>query len=315
MSDSEDVGKKDGAESRPSPDELSIISKLDFLTNSIDRISHRLEAVEVRAGEPTEPNRARARGTTEPNPEPHLADSESYGPRFPSTSGRPASRGFLDLNFADVRLVQATSEYENIRDRYKAVRLPEELKLHDSRTGVRREDQQQYNRLVRSARMVETTFRILSGLDPDSENLEDKLGDLFLVQFALLKYLQDEYAVLMVSGATNSETARIFRSFRRNASAFAPDVIEDLRNAATVVAAGQVATPRTQFSGFRGSRQGRGRGFVNRGGYNSSYGFRRFNNSGHSGNNHNNRGGYDPYSQLGRSVPFSRDNRDDNSNN
>jgi hypothetical protein len=216
------------------------------------------------------------------------------------------------MNFAEIRLVQASSEFDNIRDKYKSIRLPEELKLHDSRTGVRKEDQQQYNRLVRSARMTETVFRILSKIDldePDSVNaLEERLGDLFMVQFALMKYLQDEYAVLMVSGTTNQETAKIFRSLRRNTSAFAPDVIEDLRSAATVVAAGQYQQYRPPF---RGGRSGRGRGFGFRGGFNNSFGssnrgYYNFRNS----QGTSSRGGQDPYSQLGRQVPYNRDSED-----
>ena len=163
--------------------------------------------------------------------------------------------------------------------------------------------------------MVETTFRILSKVDvgEDGEtDVEDKLGDVFMVQFALLKYLQDEYAVLMVNGATNPETARIFRSFRRNASAFAPDVIDDLRNAASVVAAGQVQTPRPQF---RDNRPGRGRGFSGRGGFQNSYNRGAYNN--YFGRNYqggfNNRG-RDPYAQFSRQVPFNRE-REDYTNN
>jgi len=308
--DNEDTSQNLANNSERHQSDITVQAKLDILLNSLDNIRHRIDALEIRTEEV--PNSAERL--------PHQANSDSVGPRL-SQRGRQAFSGarssMQNVDFSDVRFVQANSEYENIRDKFKSVRLPEELKLHDSRSGVRREDQQQYNRLVKSARMVETTFRILAGIETvETEALDDKLGDIFLVQFALLKYLQDEYAVLMVNGATNSETARIFRSFRRNASAFAPDVIEDLRSAATVVAAGQFNAPaqRSQFTGFRSARPGRGRGFVSRGGFYNSFNNRRFHNNnsygGYNNSSYNNRGGYDPYSQLGRAVPFSRERED-----
>ncbi len=218
--------------------------------------------------------------------------------------------------WSNVRLTQANSEYENVRDKVKHIRLPEDFKLHDSRTGVKKDDQQQYNRLTKSARMVETALRILTCIDTsqqeDTTQIDDKLSDLFITLFALIRYLQDEYAVLMVAGSTNAETARIFRSFRRNTSAFSPDVIEDLRNAAAVVAAGQVQTPGRQTQtqnrdnyrgrGYNSGYGGRGRGYGGRGG------FRGYN----RGYNQYQNQGRDAYAQFGRNVPPTRDREDTN---
>ena len=184
MSDTEHAEKENSTVSG------SVEGKLNGLIGAVQELTSRLSALEVRNRRDLTDNQsswpyqaASQRTSTEPN----QAFTDTSGPQSDHT-GRQAfsgARGLLgEVNFADIRFLQANSEYENIRDRYKATRLPEELKLHDSRSGVRKEDQQQYNRLVKSARMVETTFRIVSNIDVSvttTHNLEDKLGDLLLV--------------------------------------------------------------------------------------------------------------------------------------
>ncbi len=165
--------------------------------------------------------------------------------------------------------------------------------------------------------MVETALKVLLSIDPHlHEDTEEKLGDLLMTLFVLIRYLQDEYAVLMVSGTTNTETSRVFQAFRRNTSAFSQDVIDDLGNAAAVVAAGQVQAPTWQGynnnnrGGYnnrgRSSWSGRGRGAYGRGGYQGGYRGR--------GNARGGQGGqwrsYDSYNQLSDSVPSARDGND-----
>ena len=117
-----------------------------------------------------------------------------------------------------------------------------------------------------------------------------------------MQYLHDEYAVLMVQNTTNSETSRIFRSFRRNTSAFTPEVIQDLRNAATIVAAGQL--PGGTGSNSRQYTYNRGEGRSRFGRYNNYRGRGRgFYPYARRGGNYS-----DVYSNLSQQIPPARPN-------
>ena len=143
--------------------------------------------------------------------------------------------------------------------------LPENHRLHESRSDIRREDQRALNVLTKCGRYTETALRILQKIDnaADGDDLGSLLKDLYVILLANIQYMKDEFAVLFVNSTTNSATAKIFRALNKNTSAFSPSVITDLRSAASVFAAGG---PQTQTSntnrgaGFRGGFRGRGRG-------------------------------------------------------
>ena len=60
--------------------------------------------------------------------------------------------------------------------------------------------------------------------------------DLFMVMYAQLQYLQDEYTALVVQSSFDPAVSRFFRSLQRNSS-FTPGVLQKLHSAATIAAA------------------------------------------------------------------------------
>lgn len=303
------------------PEEPEVGQETESLQDILQEICSRLERLEQTTPN-TRPNALHAtaadRRNVEPNPALNQPDQAITTPSVPggvtsttarSRQGRHNSNGLVNAEvggatggFESVWFPEANHKYENVRDKYKNVRLAEDLRVHDSRAGIRKEDQQQYNRLNKCARMVETALRVLLTLDPEHHHLDetsDRLGDLTVTLVALIRYLQDEYAVLMVGNTTNAETSRIFRAFRRNTSAFSSDVIQDLRNAAAIVAAGQVAPGQQQTpAGYNGRR------FFNRG----RGGFRPGFTQGRGSYRQQQSRNFDSYSQFSRqNMPTSRD--------
>ena len=197
--------------------------------------------------------------------QPHRANTTQGGPGATQGASAALPTGAnvtLDLQHA----------WQNIKDKYAAVTLPEDHRLHESRADIRREDQRTLNVLTKCGRYSEVALKILQKIDNSAgdTDLTPYLTDLYTCLLAHIRYLNDEFAVLFVNSNTNQATAKIFRALRKNTSAFSQDVIADLRSAASVVAAGvsQNTPPsRGRFAHreFRGSRWPSHRGDRGRG--------------------------------------------------
>ena len=177
-------------------------------------------------------------------------DSKSVAYQKPSPQGALGA-GCADSAFASEN-VQAN--YNIIKDSLAQVKLDTSVKLHDTKAGIRRNDQPLVNVISKSARYAETTLKLLSLQRIDTVT-EDTLNDLFTISYAQLKYLQEEYASLLVQGQFGANTARVFRSLQRNTSAFPEESLEQLRTAVTLT------PPNTQQQSWS----------SNRGGYNSRF--------------------------------------------
>ena len=104
----------------------------------------------------------------------------------------------------------------------------------------------------------------MCSLEAGTELKQEMLDNLFLIQYAQIKYLQEEYAALLVNGQFDASTAKIFRSLQ-NTSGFDQDSLETLRAAATLSAAGRPTGSSTEdrFTarrGFPGTGRGRQHG-------------------------------------------------------
>ena len=115
-----------------------------------------------------------------------------------------------------------------LKDSLTKVRLPNEMKLHENRCGIKREDQQHFNVLSKSARYVETSMKILLNINSPQEITQEKLEQLALVNIAQINYLQDEYSTLVVQGTCNPQVGKMFRAFRKNTSGLSGSAIDDL---------------------------------------------------------------------------------------
>ena len=90
------------------------------------------------------------------------------------------------------------SEFGIIKDSVRSVRLPADLWIPDSKQGIKRDDQQMSNVVNKSAKFAETTLRLLWNIQSDSPVPTKTLLDLYTVQVAQIKYLQEEHAALLV---------------------------------------------------------------------------------------------------------------------
>ncbi len=143
------------------------------------------------------------------------------------------------------------AKYLAIKAQVQGVKIPAELTLQTP-TGLKKSDTQI---LSRTARAVETVFKILA----NGDNHTDPYGDIFTVMLALMNYIQDEQASLVVKNTFDPTVAKFFKSLRRG-SGFTPDALDDLRSAAAIASSYR---PTNQV---QGGYQGRGRG-TDRGSY------------------------------------------------
>ena len=144
------------------------------------------------------------------------------------------------------------AKYLAIKAQVQGVKIPAELTLQTP-SGLKKTDTQI---LSRTARAVETVFKILA----NGDNHNDPYGDIFTVVLALMNFLQDEQASMVVKNTFDPTVAKFFKNLRRG-SGFTPDALEDLRSAAAIASA-----YRPNIQQAQGGHQGRGRG-ADRGGY------------------------------------------------
>ena len=73
--------------------------------------------------------------------------------------------------------------------------LPPTLKVHDSRSGTKKEDQQAVNVILKCSRYTETALKLMSKPQDGSPPPLD-IEQLLVCLIAEIKYLQDEYELL-----------------------------------------------------------------------------------------------------------------------
>ena len=162
-------------------------------------------------------------------------------------------------------------QFNSLKSSLDRVILPPLYKLHDSRSGVKREDQPALNILSKCGRYVETCLKFLGSVDTDRPV---DLEPLTTVLLANIKYLQDEYAALLVKGKFDNNTAQLFRSLQKNNSGFTAENIHNVKIAAELSSFAQKPShlqPSRNF-GNRGSYFDTAhRGGFYRGGYRGNY--------------------------------------------
>ena len=166
------------------------------------------------------------------------------------------------LQSASGPVADVQGEYAALRDSLSSIKVPAELKLNESRQGIKRSDQPVFNILTKCSRYNETIIKLLSTITPEAPVTQEKLDQWFLACNAQCKYLQDEYASIVVSGQFDPSTARIFRALQKNTTGLGPDSLNTLRSAAALSAAtnNHQRGTNTQSNPSRG-RGGRGNYF------------------------------------------------------
>ncbi|MEW8544183.1 MAG: hypothetical protein AB2693_11675 [Candidatus Thiodiazotropha sp.] len=223
---------------------------LDRVLRELERVNLRLDRIESRPV-------LQQFDTRQKSPPSDLR--ADFNPRDCLDQGGPVSAGSLKDTTTDL------TEFKDIQEKFNVIKssvdkviLPSQLKLHDSRAGIKREDQPVLNVVSKCGRYIETVLKLISESD------EGKPVDLASISISLvanLKFLQDEYAALLVKGRFDNNTAQLFRSLQKNNSGF------DEASLANVRAAAELSSVATRFQpnqtyrgrgGYRGNYRGRG---------------------------------------------------------
>ena len=175
---------------------------------------------------------------------------------------RGISRGLSSFNEEDS---DPQGDFNTLKDTLQKIKLPSDLKLTDSKTGIKGCDTQHANFVQRSAKYAETGMRLISKWSaPDYNITEADLEDLFTVQFAHMRYCQEEYQALLIKGSYDEGMAKLFRTVRKNTTAFSPDTVESVRTTA-ILRQAQIQSQQADRRGGRGyyfhSPRGRFRGY------------------------------------------------------
>ncbi|XP_021358662.1 lactase-phlorizin hydrolase-like, partial [Mizuhopecten yessoensis] len=145
----------------------------------------------------------------------------------PGPTGVQNVQGAAGINRVDIQ-----GGFNAIKDSVAKNQLPAEIRLHESRQEVQLSDQPAFNVISKCGRYAETA--VLDAKEPGEVITQEKLEQLFTVSFAQLKYLQDEYASIVVSGHYDATTSKLLRSLQRNTSGLNTESLEALRSAAAL---------------------------------------------------------------------------------
>ncbi len=210
----------------------------------------------------------------------HLAGASSNtGPERQNFSPDPAGGSIA----TDVQ-----GEYQSIKESLSRITLPPDLRVNDSRQGIRRGDQVLYNVVTKCARFTETALKSLSQTsDCDNENCSGQHDQLVKILQAEISYLQDEFAAIAVQGQFDPNVSRFFRTLQRNTSVFSPLALDNLRNATAISAMYRPQRGRGFNRGSRGAFRGRGDDvFSQFSGRNFSHRRQNYNSTGNTGGQH-----------------------------
>ena len=130
---------------------------------------------------------------------------------------------------------------------------------------LKRDDQPRFNLIAYLSKYSETVLKIISD---GRSSPEAQLENILVISLAQQRYLQEEYANLLVNTSFNSQTAKLFCQLQKNTSLFPAQSLANLQAAATISAAassqsqtsntnrGSSYTPGHSYRGGRGSYRG-----------------------------------------------------------
>lgn len=242
--------------------DLSRISRdLEIITHRLSRLESNQQGFQRESG-----GESSANGNHSARFMPHQAPSFNPIEDFGTTEGAIGPVPTTYLNSADLRgnLGNVQERFNVIKSTVDKVVLPTALKLHDSRSGIKKDDQPTLNVISKCARYIETALKLLSECE---EGKPANLDPVVVSLVANIRYLQDEFAALLVKGRFDNSTSQLFRALQRDNSGFDSQSLQNVRIAAELAS----ITPRqtAPFNRGRGFYNPSGRGFFRgrRGGF------------------------------------------------
>ena len=158
-------------------------------------------------------------------------------------------------------------EFNSIKDKVSSVKIPPELRVGNSRTGIKREDTNTANIIANSAKFAETTIKLLWNLE--EERADEILFEIFNVQKAHIDYLRQEHSALVVSGQFGTKTSQLFKNLSRGTTNLDDKSLDSLLKAVQITSNENPPAARGRGGGRGGRGYGRGYGGYGYGHYGS----------------------------------------------
>ena len=221
----------------------------------------RLKRLEDQAGLETEKeekfsdSESDTRGETQPSQV--LAGQANVRPRpgpepIPAPPRMQAFRGPVENTSESWR-----QDFDSIKESLSRVRLPNDLRLSDNKSGIPSKDREHAAILSKCARFMETSLKLLSEIQDNYDKLDlvaSCVDQIYITQVAGVRYLQEEFNALQVGGQYGMHMKQIFRSLQKNTSQYTPETIENLKTASIIT--GNVMRQQTpSFGSHSGNSQ------------------------------------------------------------
>ena len=106
--------------------------------------------------------------------------------------------------------------------------MPGNLKFQGFKVRVKQSGKESANILINVAKYGETIAKILLNMQEKAKDprysVNEELAEVYVTVSALLRYIQDENNGLVVGGSFGDRTQQIYRSMKKNTSAFAEKI-------------------------------------------------------------------------------------------
>ena len=174
-------------------------------------------------------------------------------------------------NWSTLATEDIQAEFRVVQDAYSRIKLQSDMKFSGGKGGVKAAQKETAMVISNCTRYAETALKILTYIQDQAGNpvyeVNPQLQEMFVCMYALVQYLQEDHCSLIIAGSYGPRTQMIFRNLRKNASAFTPDLIEDIKSAAQLASIPQEVQPMNTrgrgYSGWSGGPGGRFRGGFN----------------------------------------------------
>ena len=187
-----------------------------------------------------------------------------------STASQDGDTGVAAIQTEDIQL-----DFKMLQDVYARLRVHSDVKFKGSKAGVKQNVKDAVNVVCSSARYAELMLKILIFIHRKSKDpgfkVNDQLQEMYLCAFALLRYLQDEYAGFMCESDFGVKTKKFFKSLMKDSSAYPVASLQKLELAgrlACIPTENEAPSRRGGYTGWSGGPRGgfrnvrmRGRGF------------------------------------------------------
>ena len=144
----------------------------------------------------------------------------------------------------------------SIKSALATLRVPNSLSVPTDKTGVKKNDQSQHSLITKVAKYSETIVKLLQA--PGLTD-QQRLSDILTTVTALICFLQEESAALVVQGTFDEGVAKFFRSLQRTNN-FNSESLDNLRAAASIAAVYRPSQGQRGAGYHRGSSGGSYRG-------------------------------------------------------